>query len=89
MSTTHPIRLASALGALVTGEVIAPDHVEYETARGVWNGMIDKRPLRSCAARTPSTSRRPSASPRSASCRSPSAAAGTTSQAPPWSTVAS
>ena len=44
MSTTHPIHLASALGALVTGEVIAPDHVEYETARGVWNGMIDKRP---------------------------------------------
>jgi FAD/FMN-containing dehydrogenase len=44
MSTTHPIHLASALGALVTGDVIARDHVEYETARGVWNGMIDKRP---------------------------------------------
>ena len=28
----------------LAGEVIAPNHPEYETARRVWNGMIDKRP---------------------------------------------
>jgi len=27
-----------------SGDVITPDHAEYETARRVWNGMIDKRP---------------------------------------------
>ncbi len=27
-----------------TGTLIAPGHAEYETARRVWNGMIDKRP---------------------------------------------
>lgn len=26
------------------GDVLDPKHPEYETARGVWNGMIDKRP---------------------------------------------
>ena len=28
----------------VTGEVIRPDHPEYEQARRIHNGMIDKRP---------------------------------------------
>ncbi len=36
--------LAGALAERLSGEVIAPDHPEYETARRVWNGMIDKRP---------------------------------------------
>ena len=27
-----------------SGSVIVPDHPEYESARRVWNGMIDKRP---------------------------------------------
>src|SRR6516164_3317846 len=27
-----------------SGRVIVPDHPEYESARRVWNGMIDKRP---------------------------------------------
>jgi FAD/FMN-containing dehydrogenase len=36
--------LAAALAERLAGEVIAPDHPEYETARQVWNGMIDKRP---------------------------------------------
>ena len=36
--------MASALAERMAGEVIAPDHPEYETARRVWNGMIDKRP---------------------------------------------
>jgi FAD/FMN-containing dehydrogenase len=41
---TAPTRLASALAELLTGEVITPDHLSYEAARRVWNGMIDKRP---------------------------------------------
>ena len=36
--------LAAALAERLAGEVIAPDHLEYEAARQVWNGMIDKRP---------------------------------------------
>ena len=41
---TAPTHLAAALAERLAGEVIAPDHFEYETARRVWNGMIDKRP---------------------------------------------
>ena len=32
------------LRARLAGELITPEHHEYETARTVWNGMIDKRP---------------------------------------------
>jgi FAD/FMN-containing dehydrogenase len=39
-----PTDLAAALAERLAGEVIAHDHFEYETARRVWNGMIDKRP---------------------------------------------
>jgi FAD/FMN-containing dehydrogenase len=44
---TIPIDFTQARGTLaelVSGEVFAPDHPEYETTRRVWNGMIDKRP---------------------------------------------
>jgi FAD/FMN-containing dehydrogenase len=41
---TAPAHLAAALAERLAGDVIAPDHPEYETARRVWNGMIDKRP---------------------------------------------
>ena len=34
----------SALAERLRGEVIGPDHHEYDTARRVWNGMIDRRP---------------------------------------------
>ena len=34
----------AALRSRLTGEVIAAGEDEYETARSVWNGMIDKRP---------------------------------------------
>ncbi|MGH2944035.1 MAG: FAD-binding oxidoreductase [Solirubrobacteraceae bacterium] len=34
----------SALAERLSGEVIAPDHPGYESARRVWNGTIDKRP---------------------------------------------
>ena len=36
--------LAGALSERLTGEVITPEHPEYDAARRVWNGMIDKRP---------------------------------------------
>jgi FAD/FMN-containing dehydrogenase len=36
--------LAAALAARLIGDVIAPYHLEYDEARRVWNGMIDKRP---------------------------------------------
>ncbi|HEX2085311.1 MAG TPA: FAD-binding oxidoreductase, partial [Solirubrobacteraceae bacterium] len=39
-----PADVAAALAERLTGHVIAPDHPDYETARRVWNGMIDKRP---------------------------------------------
>ena len=39
-----PPHLPSALAEHLAGDVITPDHPEYDTARRVWNGMIDKRP---------------------------------------------
>ena len=35
---------ATSLAERLTGQVITPDHLSYEIARRVWNGMIDKRP---------------------------------------------
>src|SRR5918992_3570005 len=32
------------LSARLAGALITPEHLEYESARTVWNGMIDKRP---------------------------------------------
>jgi FAD/FMN-containing dehydrogenase len=29
----------------VQGELLAPSHPEYDAARKVWNGMVDKRPV--------------------------------------------
>jgi FAD binding domain/Berberine and berberine like len=39
-TAVDPVVLAEHL----TGEVIAPGHHEYDAARRVWNGMIDRRP---------------------------------------------
>jgi FAD/FMN-containing dehydrogenase len=36
--------LAAALGERLIGDAIAPHHLEYDEARRIWNGMIDKRP---------------------------------------------
>jgi FAD/FMN-containing dehydrogenase len=41
--TSH-VDLAAALAELLMGEVITSHHPEYDIARRVWNGMIDKRP---------------------------------------------
>jgi hypothetical protein len=35
---------AAALADDLTGELIASGHAEYDSARGVWNGMIDRHP---------------------------------------------
>jgi FAD/FMN-containing dehydrogenase len=42
---TAPIDRVAVLAERLAGEVVAPDHPEYETGRRVWNGMIDKRPV--------------------------------------------
>ena len=36
---------AAALAERLAGDVIAPDHPAYDSARRVWNGMIDKHPF--------------------------------------------
>ncbi len=41
---TAPTDLAADLAGRLAGAVITPDQPEYENARRVWNGMIDKRP---------------------------------------------
>src|SRR6476646_286559 len=38
-------RIVRALTASVPGAVILPEHPDYETARLVWNGYFDKRPI--------------------------------------------
>jgi FAD/FMN-containing dehydrogenase len=44
--STAPVRphAFDALSARLAGELITPGHHDYEIARRVWNGMIDKRP---------------------------------------------
>jgi len=41
---TTAIEPAAVLAEHLTGDVIAPGHPDYETARRVWNGMIDRQP---------------------------------------------
>lgn len=36
--------VATALRSELRGEVVTPDHPDYDTARRVWNGVIDRRP---------------------------------------------
>jgi FAD/FMN-containing dehydrogenase len=33
-----------SLAAHLRGELVTPQHPDYETARMVWNGMVDRRP---------------------------------------------
>jgi FAD/FMN-containing dehydrogenase len=41
---TNAIDPAVLLAEHLSGDVIAPGHPDYDTARRVWNGMIDRRP---------------------------------------------
>ncbi|HEX6391611.1 MAG TPA: FAD-binding oxidoreductase, partial [Solirubrobacteraceae bacterium] len=43
--STRTFDFATNLAERLRGHVIGPDHPEYDAARRVWNGMIDKRPL--------------------------------------------
>ncbi len=40
-----PVNPAAALAERLIGDVIGPRDAEYDSARRVWNGMIDKRPI--------------------------------------------
>jgi FAD/FMN-containing dehydrogenase len=37
-------RIAQQLDGQFKGDIIGPDHAEYESARELWNAMIDRRP---------------------------------------------
>ena len=69
------------LRAAMTGSVFAPDDGDYDEARSLFNGEIDRRPavIARCSGRTTSPSRWPSAG--SAGWRSRCAAAGTARRA--------
>ena len=81
--TTSTRRLgATAVAGLrrvLAGEAVGPADDGYDVHRRVWNGSIDRHPA--LIARCPAwrTSARPSASPASTGCRSPSGAAATAS----------
>ena len=38
------LRIAEELAGSFKGEIIGPDHADYERARLVWNAMVDRRP---------------------------------------------
>ena len=44
MSTTLDNHLLDQLEGRVTGSVLAPDHPDYDAARAVHNGLVDRKP---------------------------------------------
>jgi len=38
------LRVAEDLAGQFKGDIIGPDHADYEQARTIWNAMIDRRP---------------------------------------------
>jgi FAD/FMN-containing dehydrogenase len=38
------LRIAEELAGSFKGDIIGPDHAEYEQARQLWNAMADRRP---------------------------------------------
>ncbi|HEX5193859.1 MAG TPA: FAD-binding oxidoreductase [Solirubrobacteraceae bacterium] len=45
MTTTSDSQLLDQLVGRVSGSVLAPDHADYEAARAVHNGLVDRRPV--------------------------------------------
>ena len=86
MSTTLDSHLVDHLEGRVTGPVIAPDHADYDAARAVHNGLIDRKPALIVRAHT--TLSRLSRLPATVGSRCPSEAADTTSPAAPSPTAA-
>lgn len=43
-ATTLPSAEVDALAARLRGRLILQDDDDYDAARSIWNGMIDKRP---------------------------------------------
>ena len=43
------LRIAEDLAGTFKGEIIGPDHAEYEHSRQLWNAMVDRRPGRGAA----------------------------------------
>ena len=69
------------------GQLISPGDDEYDAARRVWNGAIDRRPALSARATGTDDVITACASPASTACRSASAAAGTPRLGWPWRTT--
>ena len=91
MSTTASAAEAARreLGDAFKGELIGPDDSGYDAARAVYNAMIDRRPALIARCADADDVARRSASPATATCRSPSAAAATTAPASAPSTTGS
>ena len=44
MTTTFDFALAGGLARKISGSVLGPEHSDYDAARAVHNGLIDRRP---------------------------------------------
>jgi hypothetical protein len=38
------LRIIEELAGSFKGDIIGPDHADYERARQLWNAMVDRRP---------------------------------------------
>ena len=45
MSTIEQPRTLETLSEQLRGELITPEHADYDQARRIWNGMFDRRPV--------------------------------------------
>ena len=45
MSTIEQPRTLETLSEQLRGELITPEHTDYDQARRIWNGMFDRRPV--------------------------------------------
>ena len=71
------------------GDVIVPDHHDYDDARAVWNGTVDRRPRLIARCRGTADVAAAVRFARDSISRSPYEAAVTTSPAPRCATTAS